>query len=138
MESLSTKVRQSQRAPPRTVPRSYIDLEFPPCDESINKTIVKSLLVLNNGQQDVTTGFDRLIHWRRPIEYMNSDGGESVTPKLFPTNSQENTPVNLLSEVKDITKGHLHHDWLICAIICLLEKNEQLITRLFETKQYND
>ena len=50
MENLNSKVRQSQRAPPKTVPRSFIDLEFPPCEESINKTIVKSLLVLNNGQ----------------------------------------------------------------------------------------
>ena len=31
----------------------------------------------------------------------------------------------------------MHHDWLISAIICLIEKNVQLITRLFETKEYN-
>lgn len=91
---------QSQRAPPRTVPRSFIDLEFPPCEESINKTIVKSLVVLNNGQQDITTGFDRLIHWRRPIEYLNVDGAENVIPKLFPAITQENENADLLAEVK--------------------------------------
>ena len=65
------------------------------------------------------------------------DGEENVTPKLFPAITQENTQADLLAEVKEITKGHLQHDWLISAIICLLEKNVQLITRIFETKEYN-
>ena len=47
-----------------------------------------------------------------------------------------NSNSSLLSEVKEISKGHIHHDWLICAIISLLEKNEQLVRRLFETKTY--
>ena len=43
----------------------------------------------------------------------------------------------ILSEIREISKGNLNHDWLICAIACLLEKNEQLIKRLFVTKEYS-
>ena len=43
-----------------------------------------------------------------------------------------------MAEVKDIViKGNLYHDWIISAITCVLEKDEQLIRRLFETQAYN-
>ena len=79
---------EAEAAPKKIRPKSFIDIEFPPCDESINKTIIKSILVPHNqASQDTTTGFDRLIQWRRPIEYLNSSGESEenmVTPQLFP------------------------------------------------------
>lgn len=125
------KLRPQAKKIKKILPRSFIDIEFPPCDESINKTIIKSNSRPQVAQIDTLTGYDRLIHWRRPIEYITE-------PRLFPDQSPELQQDDLISEVKEISKGNIYHDWLISAIICLLEKNEQLIKRLFETKQYSE
>lgn len=37
-----------------------------------------------------------------------------------------------------IQKNNINHDWLICALTCIIEKDEQLIKRLFEVNEYND
>lgn len=77
-----------------------------------------------------------MIHWRRPIDFINDNKENAVVaPKLFKASAPEETSRKaLLSEVRDIeTSGNLHHDWLLSSIICILEKDEQLIRRLFET-----
>ena len=123
--ALQSQVKKAREA--RTIPRSFIDIEFPPCDESINKTIVKSLLARSvaPNQELSTTGFDRVIHWRRPVEYLSAEAGNQVMPRLFRDSIPEETHAcDLLSEVKDINRGKMSHEWIISAVVCVLEKNE--------------
>ena len=80
---------------PQVIPRSFIDIEFPPCDESINKKARQTMLSHLSLNADTTmTGFDRIVQWRRPIEYMNNrrvtddeDEDEKVLPRVFPATS---------------------------------------------------
>ena len=44
----------------------------------------------------------------------------------------------LAAQIKNIVKGNVQNDWFLTAVVCLLEKNEQLIKRLFETKEANE
>ena len=88
-------------------PKSFIDVEFPPCDESINKTVVKaSIFQEKYRQQETTTGFDRIIQWRRPIDYLNTNNYDrKIVPKLFPSPEDSR---NVVTEVKDVSKGNLN------------------------------
>lgn len=62
----------------------------------------------------------------------NTADEDKIIPTVFPENE-----TSLLADVKEISKGHIHHDWLICSLISLIEKNEQLVKRLFVTKEYS-
>ena len=46
------KLRPQAKKIKKILPRSFIDIEFPPCDESINKTIIKSNIVPLSAQMD--------------------------------------------------------------------------------------
>ena len=67
------------------------------------------------------------------IEEAVIKGNESLG-RRYPTTSTQ--CYGMLKQMKSVVKGHVNLDWLITAIVCLLEKDEQLITRLFKTEQY--
>jgi len=71
-ERNSSKLSQQLKKEPIVIPQSFIDSEFPPNDNSISKTTVLLNTPRNQHTREVpSTGFDRLIHWRRPVEYLN-------------------------------------------------------------------
>ena len=102
--------------PPLT--QTFIDIEFPPVGYSIGR-------LGKNGDQ---TGFDRMIEWRRPCDFLPQ--GEFTDPiTLFPI--QPIQPVQM-------AKGILRNEHFHSAIAAILLKNENLIKRLFETKEFNE
>jgi len=76
-----------------------------------------------NGQ-----AFDRVIHWRRPRDFMVADPKQGLLePQVF----------EKMIEPADIKQGQLANCWFLCGASCLAEMPE-LVERLFITKQYND
>ena len=107
---------------------SFIDIEFPPVNSSINKSIVLKSDHFNkiDPNAESTTGYDRVVHWRRPIEFISEMDGDA-RPTLFPS---------LPMTSKDIVRGHLRNEWFLSAVAALLEKDQNLIKRLFENREY--
>ena len=68
--------------------------------------------------------YDRIVHWRRPREFLDSDSNSSglldpeVLARIEPTN---------------VVEGALHDTWFLCALSILAER-PALIERLFVTK----
>ena len=101
----------------------FIDVDFPPCDESFINDKDKNNLNL-----------DYAIHWRRPEEFINNDILESLT--------ENNNILRVFQRGKepqpnDIKQGLLFFSLLDSCISALSEKYN-LIKRLFITNIYNE
>lgn len=94
---------------------NFIDTTFLPHDNSVFDAA--------NGQ-----AFDRVIHWRRPRDFMLVDPRkELLEPQVF----------EKMIEPADIIQGQLADCWFLCGCSSLAEMPE-LVERLFITKNYND
>ena len=87
----------------------FIDPTFPPKDISIYN------------QLKMAYPYKKVIHWRRPMEFMKSK------PKLFDNEIDPN----------DIKQGFLGNCWFLWAVASLAER-PTLVKRLFVTKEYNE
>ena len=102
----------------------FIDIDFPPCYESI---------VNNEYKNDFN--LDYVVHWRRPVNFINN---EMIVESLKETNNilrifnKEKEP-----EPNDIRQGVLSFNLLDSCISALTEKYN-LIKRLFLTNNYNE
>lgn len=97
---------------------SFIDIEFLPSDQSIGR----------EGTDCALTGFDRMVEWRRPSDYIKHRNFDDL-PTLFPSE-----PIN----AKHITKGILKNGYFLSAVAALVVKNENLVKSLFDTQTYNE
>ena len=83
----------------KTTGSSYIDVDFRPVDRSIFDP--------KKGQ-----GFDRIVHWRRPRDFMHPDPAKGLfDPVIFDKDI----------EPADILQGQLGNCWFLCAVACLAE-----------------
>jgi hypothetical protein len=83
----------------RTNGNNFIDTSFAPVERSIFDAA--------KGQP-----FDRLVHWRRPREFMLPDPAKGLfEPQVF---EKEIAP-------NDILQGNLGDCWFLCAVSCLAE-----------------
>ena len=104
----------------------FIDIEFPPIDESIiNKEYNLNINILN---------LDYIIHWRRPEEFINNEIIESLTENnnILRVFKRDKDP-----EPNDIRQEILSFSFLDSCISALTEKYN-LIKRLFITNIYNE
>ena len=99
----------------------FIDIEFPPLDESI----------INN---EYNLNLDYIIHWRRPEEFINNEIIESLTENnsILRVFKRDKEP-----EPNDIRQEILSFSFLDSCISALTEKYN-LIKRLFITNIYNE
>ena len=112
---LRTATHDEIKAHIRQTGTNFIDVEFPPVDSSV---------------QDPRQGhsFDRLLHWRRPREFMLPDPRKGLfEPQIFEKDIHPS----------DILQGYLGDCWLLCAIACLAEM-PALVERLFMVKECNE
>ena len=77
----------------------FVDPEFPPSNESV-----------------AAENEELAVHWRRPVEFMES----GLEIELF----------SKLIEPKDIRSGPLSKQWFLCAVATLAERPE-LVRKLF-------
>ena len=94
---------------------NFVDISFLPLD--------KSIFDPSKGQP-----FDRIVHWRRPREFMIPDPSKGLfEPKMFEKSI----------DPSDILQGNLGDCWFLCAVSCIAEM-PSLVERLFITKEYNE
>ena len=99
----------------------FIDIEFPPLDESIT-----------NNKNNLN--LDYIIHWRRPENFINNEIIESLTENnnILRVFKRDKEP-----EPNDIKQDILSFSFLDSCISSLTEKYN-LIKRLFITNIYNE
>eukprot|EP00347_Sterkiella_histriomuscorum_P008050 403346565 len=105
---------------------NFIDVNFPPTDQSIQEQlqIQKSL---NHFSISKGLAYDRVIHWRRPKEFMTVDASKGLLePQVYSSLSPS-----------DIKSGQLNNQWLLNAFGILAER-PALLERIFVTKHIND
>lgn len=94
---------------------NFVDVHFLPDDSAVFRQ--------KNGE-----AFDRIIHWRRPRDFMLVDPRKGqLEPQVF----------EKMIEPSDIIQGELADCWFLCACSSLAEMPE-LVERLFVTPTYNE
>jgi len=100
----------------REVGEQYLDLEFPPREESVN-----------GETQDGVAIADRVIHWRRPHEFVID--AENEEPVVF-------ARPEIRDPSQDIVQGQIPNTWLFSTISTVAQL-PSLIERVFINQEYN-
>ena len=100
----------------REVGEQYLDLEFPPREESVN-----------GETQDGVAIADRVIHWRRPHEFVID--AENEEPVVF-------ARPEIRDPSQDIVQGQIPNTWLFSTISTVAQLLS-LIERVFINQDYN-